>query len=222
MPNGETIGPLTGQTSPPEPGRIGPAAPGAVPFWAAASCDCTRALAASSAREVALEVLAALARAGERRRLVGAHGGERVAAVDELARDARDLVAPRLDRGGDLRLALLELVEALGGARRLGARGADAVDDARVLVGDALHELGALEQVGEAVGLEHDGHDVGLVGLVELDETAGERDPRLGEPRAQPREADALLAQLLLDARELRALGVEVALDRGSACAAAR
>ena len=140
--------------------------------------------------------------------------GERVAAVDELALDARDLVAARLDLRGDLRLALLELVEPRLGALRLGARGADAVDDARVLVGDALHELGALEQVGEAVGLEHDGHDVGLVGLVELDEAVGERDPRLGEPRAQPREPHALLAQLLLDARELRALGVEVALDR--------
>ena len=49
MPNGETIGPLTGQTSPPEPGRIGPAAPGAEPFWAAASWACTLAFSFSSA-----------------------------------------------------------------------------------------------------------------------------------------------------------------------------
>ena len=187
--------------------------PGALPFWAAAICDWTRALAASSSREVALEVLAALARAGQRRGLVGAHGGELVAAVDELPAHGRDLVAPRLDGGGDLGLALLELVEAVGGARRLGARGADAVDDARVLVRHALHELRAVEQVGEAVRVQHHRHDVGLVGLVELDQAAGERDARLGQPRLQPRQADALLAQLLLDARELRALGVEVGLD---------
>ena len=46
--------------------------------------------------------------------------------------------------------------------------------DLAVLVGDALEELGALEQVGEAVGLEHHGERVGLVGLVELHEAVGE------------------------------------------------
>ena len=58
--------------------------------------------------------------------------------------------------------------------------------------GDALHELRALEQVGEAVGLEDHRHDVRLVGLVELDQPVGERRARLGQPRAQPREPHAL------------------------------
>ena len=170
MPKGETIGPLTGQTRPPAPGRIGPAAPGAEPFWAAASCDWTRAFAASSSRRspsrcLRLSRVLASAEALSERTAANGRGGRRA------ARDGRDLVAPRLDRGGDLGLALLELVEVVGGARRLGAGGADAVDDARVLVRHALHELRAIEQVGEAVR-EHHGHDVGLVGLVELDQAA--------------------------------------------------
>ena len=50
---------------------------------------------------------------------------------------------------------------------------------------DALHELRPLEQVGEAVGLEDHGDDVGLVGLVELDE------PRRRARRATRRAARA-------------------------------
>ena len=84
---------------------------------------------------------------------------------------------------------------------------AHAVDDARVLLRDALHELRALEQVGEAVGLEDHGDHVGLVGLVELHEPVAQRGARLGQARPQPDEADALAAQLVLYARELRALG---------------
>ena len=64
----------------------------------------------------------------------------------------------------------------------------------------------ALEQVGEAVGLEDHGHDVGLVGLVELDEPVAQRGARLGEPGAQPDEPDALLAQQVLQAGQLGAL----------------
>ena len=78
---------------------------------------------------------------------------------------------------------------------------------------DALHELRALEQVGEAVGLEDHRDDVGLVGLVELDEPVGERGARLGEAGAQPREPDPLAAQLVLHARQLGALVREVGLD---------
>ena len=151
MPNGDTTGPLTGQIIPPEPGLIGPAAPGAVPFGAAGELGLDLRVLLLQRREVALEVLAVLARADERGRLRRAHAGERVAAVDELALDAGDGVAALLDRRGHLRLALLERVEPRLGALGVGARGADAVDDARVLVGDALHELGALEHVGEAV-----------------------------------------------------------------------
>ncbi len=74
-------------------------------------------------------------------------------------------------------------------------------------------ELGALEQVGEAVGLEHDGHDVGRVLLVDLHEPVGELHARLRQTPLQPREAQALAAQILLDLRQLGALGVEVRLQ---------
>ena len=98
----------------------------------------------------------------------------------------------------------------------------DEADDPRVLVRDALHELGALEQVGEAVGLEHDGDDVGRVGLVELDEArwrARVRRPRGG--RAGGRAAP-LAPQLAPGPRELGALGVEVGLERLLAVLSAR
>ena len=90
---------------------------------------------------------------------------------------------------------------------------AHAVDDPGVLRRGPLEELGALEQVGEAVGLEHDGHHVGRVLLVHLHEPVGELHARLRQPPAQPREAQALAPQVLLDLRELGALGVEVGLE---------
>ena len=71
----------------------------------------------------------------------------------------------------------------------------------------------ALEQVGEAVGLEDHRDDVGLVGLVELDEPVAQRRARLGQAGAQLHEPDALLAQLVLDAVELGALARQVGLD---------
>mgnify|MGYP006159220649 CR=1 FL=1 len=62
----------------------------------------------------------------------------------------------------------------------------------------ALVGAGALVGCGvvwEAVlGLQDDGHDVGLVGLVQVDEARAERRPRLGQPGAQAREPRPLLA----------------------------
>ena len=69
-----------------------------------------------------------------------------------------------------------------------------------VLLGHALHELAALEQLGEALGGHDHGDDVGLVGLVELDEPLGERRAGLGEAGAQAHEAAALGAQVALGA----------------------
>ena len=69
------------------------------------------------------------------------------------------------------------------------------------------------EQVLEAVGLEHDGHDVRRVGLVELDQPRGERPPHHEQPRPQAREPGALLAQPPLHRRELVPLGVEARLQ---------
>jgi hypothetical protein len=163
--------------------------------------------------QVALERVAVLARPRQQRRLLRA--GVRVArlTVDELALDGRDLVDLVLDRGGDELRALLELVQALGRGDGVGLGTAHDPDDAGVLVGDALHELRALEQVGEAVGLQHDRHRVGLVGLVELDQPLGERGARLGEAGAQAGQAQPLAAQVLLDAGQFRALAIEVRLQ---------
>ena len=111
------------------------------------------------------------------------------------------------------RWRVLEPVELALGGHGLGLGAADAVDDPLVLLGHALHELGPLQQVGEAVGLEDHGDDVRLVGLVALDEPVAERGARLGEPRAQADEADALLAQLVLQPGELVALARQVGLD---------
>ena len=79
-------------------------------------------------------------------------------------------------------IALLEprqLVRLIAGAV---AQAPHEPGDLAVLVGDSVEELGALEQVGEAVGLEHHREHVGRVGLVDLDEPVGERAARRGEP----------------------------------------
>jgi hypothetical protein len=117
------------------------------------------------------------------------------------------------DLGRDLALALLERVEALGRRDRRGLGLAHAVDDAGVLLRHALHELGPLEQVREAVGLEDHGHDVRVVGLIERHQPRAQRDACLRQPCAQLDEADALAPQRVLDARELGALLREIGLD---------
>ena len=163
--------------------------------------------------QVALERVPALARRGERALLARPHALDRRAAVDEAALDGCDLVAPGDHLARDLRLPRLQLVEPLGRRGRLGLGRLDAADDARVLGRHALDELRPLEQLGEAVGLEDHRHDVRLVGLVDLHQALAEHDPGLGEPRPQASQPDPLLAQPLLDPRELGELGVEVGLD---------
>ena len=54
----------------------------------------------------------------------------------------------------------------------------------------------ALEEVGEVGRPEHDGEDVGLVGLEELDEPRRERRAGLAQPALEPDEPRALGAQL--------------------------
>ena len=211
MPKPDDIEPLAGQMSVPEPWRIGPATPPPPlePRRRASTAACSRSSActwpSSSARSACVE--------RQHRRLVGAHRGVRVATAHELRLDLHDLLDLGLDRRGHLLGAPLEPVEALGEGRGLRLGLAHALDDAGVLRGHALHELGPLEQVGEAVGLEHDGHDVGLVGLVELDEPPGERDLGLRQPRPQLGEPQARAPQLLLDPGELLALRGEVGLE---------
>ena len=89
------------------------------------------------------------------------------------------------------------------------AQSADAVGDLAVLVGDALEELGALEQVAEAVGLEHHGQRVGGVGLVDLHEPRGEQPARGGQLAAQARQAVAGDLEPVAHLEQLGLLAVE-------------
>ena len=165
--NGEVIGPLTGQIRLPLPCRIGPAGSVALrPLQRGLDLG----LLGLEPGEVALQLLALGAHGAQRVRLVGARAVEPDLGVDEALLGPGDLVAALLDDRGDALLADLELVQALGGGRRVGLGVVDELDDALVLLGHALHELAALEQVGEALGGHDHGDDVGLVGLVELDE----------------------------------------------------
>ena len=160
-----------------------------------------------------LDLVAARLRVGQQLRLARPRRGVVLLPRDELALDLHHLVDLGLDRLGDLLGALLEPVEPLGGRLRLRLGVADAVDDPCVLRRRPLQELGPLEQVGEAVGLEHDRHDVRRVLLVHLHEPVGELHARLGQTPLQPRESQALTAQVLLDLGELGALGVEARLQ---------
>jgi len=65
------------------------------------------------------------------------------------------------------------------------------VDNPLVLLGDPLHELGPLEEIGETVGLQDHGHDIGLIGLVALHQTVGKRGSGLGQACPKPDEPDA-------------------------------
>jgi len=106
--------------------------------------------------------------------LVRPCGRELVARGHELALGGRDHVALGQELEGEGLLALLErrpIHRLLAGAV---AQAADSLGDLAVPVRYALEELRALEEVPEAVRLEHDREHVRGVGLVDLDETSGE------------------------------------------------
>ena len=94
---------------------------------------------------------------------------------------------------------------------------ATSADDALVLVVDALQELAALEQLGEAVRAEDHRDEVGRVGLVALDEPRGEQPAADGEAGLHAHLAGALEAQVRARAVELALGAVEVGLDRALA-----
>src|SRR6185436_16447831 len=71
----------------------------------------------AQARDVVLEVVAAVARAAQQRELGRAGGLDAVAAVDQADAHVRHLVTLALDLLGDLRGLLLELVQPGGGGR---------------------------------------------------------------------------------------------------------
>src|SRR3954463_16264143 len=97
-----------------------------------------------------------------------------------------------------------------GGGRRRAARGralvvacvvapaAHGIDDHRVAVLHAAQELDALEHVGEALGVEYDRHDVGLIGRVALAQLGRGGAAARGRARARAREPLARDAQLAL------------------------
>ena len=213
--NGEVIGPLTGQMSVPA-AALDRAARAA----AAAALGAARVIFACcawrSTFSVALELVALGAdRASSALLLVGARVVVADARVDQVLLDARDLAAALTRICAVSRCWRCSSVRrAPRGRDRVGVgRVAHARDDRAVLLGDALEEVRALEQVGEAVGAQHDADEVGLVGLVDLDEPRGEQ--RRGRRRAARAAGPGGRAGRGGSSwtRQLGALGVEVGLD---------
>ena len=173
MPKGDVKVPFTGQISRPLPRRIGPAPPPAPPGQGAARSG-------PAARSSAARSSSGRARrwrvpppARVRRPLRSVRSSPcaeaRRSRVEAMSSRRRRIVSAAVC----LRSSSLASSPSAFSARALSTF--TRVDDLAVLVGDPLEELGALEQVGEAVGLEHHGERVGLVGLVELDQAVGER-----------------------------------------------
>ena len=203
--------PLTGQMKRPLPPLIGPAGRPAAP----PPCSCAWTLSDSfwSSLEVGLQRLALGADLAQRVGLAGPRLRVAHPRADQLVLDDGDLVAALEHDRGQLLLARLELVQARGGARRVGLRVAHELDDRVVLVLDAAEELAALQQVGEAVGVQHHGHQVGLVGRVQLGQPPRQDLAPLGQAHAQPGQTGALAAQVLLGLHQLGAARVQVFLD---------
>ena len=169
--------------------------------------------------EVALEAHTAVAHLCERAALVRAGRGELVARAHELVLHGGDLVALAQDPLGRELLALLEVGELDGLVLRLVAQAAHAVGDLAVLVRDAVEELGALEQVAEAVGLEDHGEGVGRVGLVDLHEPRGQHPARRDELAAQPLQPVARRLEAVADLEQLLLLLIEAVLHPRQAAA---
>ena len=110
-------------------------------------------------------------------------------------------------------LLLLEVGELDGLVLRLVAEAAHLVGDLAVLVRDPLQELGALEQVAEAVGLEDHGQRVGRVRLVDLNEPPCQHGARGGQPASEPLEPVARGLEPVAHGEQLLLLRVEAALD---------
>ena len=192
--NGEVIGPLTGQIMPPEPGWTGPA--GSVPAlpprdaaaWPRSSPAGRCSAPTSSWSCVALRRACRRARSACRARALEPPRVPMSSLLTSATSSRRVL-----DRGGELLLARLERRRAASRRRSRRLRGRDAVDDARSWSEMRSHELAALEQVGEAVGVEDHGDEVGRVGLVELDEAGGQGGRASAEPGSQADEPRALV-----------------------------
>ena len=176
--------PLIGQIIEPEPPRIGPA--GSVPAAGGLSVGLDLAPASSSCCDsLPSSWWRSRAHAHQRVLLAGTRAVVADARVDQVLLDGRDLVAARGDPRGDAPPGGARACPAaIAFARRLGLGVAHEPDDALVLLVDAAQELAALEQLGEALGAEDDGDEVGLVGLVALDQALAERMRRACARRA--------------------------------------
>jgi hypothetical protein len=85
----------------------------------------------------------------------------------------------------------------------------------RVLVGDRLELVDALEQIGEAMRVEDDADQIRPRGLVLADELLGQHLAVAGQLQPQHHHPRPRLAQLRPQASELRSLDVERVLDPG-------
>ena len=163
-----------------------------------------RARAASRLPQLALGAAAAGAGAAER-----GERGRRGRGAASSRRSRRPAVMPasasrRARTGGGLALAALgqrgvALLLAVG----LRARGAHDAEQPRVGALDAAHEAQRLQQLREAVGVQHDGDEVRAVAHVALAQQAGELLAHLREPLAQAVHALAGLDEPACREREL-------------------
>ena len=131
------------------------------------------------------------------------HPRQRVA----LALHGRRLLALARLEGGEEDLVVAGVV----------APASHGLDDHRVAVLHAAQEIEALEHVGEALGIEDDRDDVGLVGRVALAQHDRKGAPALGQPRAEAHEALACDAQLTLGLGQARLPAGELTLRVGQA-----
>ena len=167
--------------------------------------------------EVALEVLAGVARGGERVALGRARVREARPAVDELALDRGDLVAAALDRERDLLLAVLEAGEALAVAT---ASALASLMIVRMRVSwretrrmNSVRSRRSAKPWDSSTTVTMSGRSALYISTRRVASVTRAS----SEARAQPLQALALLAQPALQALELGALVGQVGLDAGLA-----
>ena len=128
----------------------------------------------------------------------------RACALAQARGDAGERVAAGADRLGLAFPALGERRQHVPLAARVRACGAHEAEHARVRPLDAAHERQSLEQLREAVGVQHDGDEVRAVAHVVLAQQRAELHAHLREPRAQPVHTPARLRQPRLGRGEPR------------------
>jgi hypothetical protein len=126
--------------------------------------------------------------------------------------DAGERVAAGADRRGLAFATDGERRQHVTLAVRVGAGGADEAEDARVRALDAAHEGQRLQQLREAVGVQHDGDEVRPVAHIALAQQRAELGAHVREAVAQPPHALARLAEAHFGRRQPGVGGVQFAL----------